>query len=106
MASEAESPEPDPLAIAIGSRVAQERERLRMTKEDLGERAGLASRYVWRVEAGRLNIQLRNLAKIAEGLGLTVSQLTAGLEELVEHPWDRPKPKRRGPLPRGKAAQD
>lgn len=100
MAGEPESNEADPIAIAIGSRLLLERERLGLTKEEVAARAGLSSRYVWRVEAGRVNVQMRNLARIAHGLDLTVSQLTAGLEELVENPLDRPKPKRRGPLPR------
>lgn len=95
-----ESIGPDAVAIAIGTRVVLEREARNLTKEELGVRTGLASRYIWRVEVGRVNIQLRNLAKIAAGLDLTVSQLTAGLEELVENPLDRPKPKRRGPRPR------
>lgn len=104
MKGEDESKASDPIALAIGSRLLLERERLGLTKEEVAARAGLSSRYVWRVEAGRLNIQIRNLAKIAEGLGLTVSQLTQGLEELVRDPLDRPKPKRRGPLPKTRVA--
>lgn len=99
MADEAESTATDPIAVAIGSRIVQERERLGLTKEDLEARSGLSSRYVWRVEVGRLNVQLRNVTKIAAGLGLIVSQLTEGNEALVESPLDRPKPKRRGPQP-------
>ena len=106
MADEGESAAPDPIAVAIGSRIVQERERLNLTKEELGSRSGLSSRYVWRVEVGRLNVQLRNLSKIATGLGLTVSQLTLGLENLVETPLDRPKPKRRGPMPKQRAIED
>lgn len=104
MAEDTEPTGPDPIAVAIGSRVLQEREKLSITKEELSARSGLSSRYLWRVEVGRLNVQLRNLAKIADGLGLTVAQLTEGLEQLVNRPLDRPKPKRRGPKPRAKSA--
>lgn len=100
MPADAESTMPDAIAIAIGSRVVVEREAQGLTKEELSTRSGLASRYIWRVEVGRVNVQLRNLAKIAAGLGMTVSQLTAGLEKLVDEPLDRPKPKRRGPRPK------
>ena len=100
MADAAESRTTDPIAHAIGVRVEQERDRLGITKEELGARSGLASRYIWRVEAGRLNVQLRNLAKIAEGLGVTVSELTAGLEGLVADPPERERKPRRGPLPK------
>jgi transcriptional regulator with XRE-family HTH domain len=100
MADEADSTAPDPVAVAIGTRIMLERERAGLTKEELGARSGLSSRYVWRVEVGRLNVQLRNLAKIAAGLDLTVAQLTDGLEALVDKPLDRPKPKRRGPQPK------
>lgn len=104
--TKAESPATDPIAVAIGSRVTLERERAGITKEELGARSGLPSRYIWRVETAKLNIQLRNLSRIAAGLGLTVSQLTAGMEDLVENPLDRPKPKRRGPLPRSARTEE
>lgn len=104
MSDDADSTSPDPVANAIGLRVEQERTRLDITKEELGARSGLASRYIWRVEAGKLNVQLRNLAKIAEGLGVTVAELTTGLEELIANPPERPKRPRRGPLPKAKRA--
>lgn len=89
------------LAIALGTRVTQERKRLGMTKEALGTRSGLASRYVWRVEEGMQNIQLGNIGKLATGLGITLADLMNGVEHLVEHPVERPPVKRRGPV--GKA---
>lgn len=85
------------LAVALGTRVTQERKRLGLTKQSLGERSGLAPRYLWRVEEGLQNIQLGNIGKIAEGLGLTLSDLFAGVEDLVAKPVVRPPVKRRGP---------
>jgi transcriptional regulator with XRE-family HTH domain len=86
------------LAVALGTRVTQERERLKITKEALGERSGLASRYIWRVEEGLQNIQLGNIGKIATGLGLTLAALMKGVETLVEHPVEKKPVKRRGPV--------
>lgn len=85
------------LAVALGTRVTQERDRLGITKEALGERSGLASRYIWRVEAGMQNIQLGSIGRIATGLGVTLAELMAGVERLVANPVER-RPGR----PRGK----
>lgn len=95
MPQKADSP-PDQIAIAVGSRIRQEREARRMTKEALGERAQLASRYIWRVEDGRQNIQLRNLARIAAAMDTTLAALLTGVEELVAKPVKWPSPKPRG----------
>lgn len=85
------------LAVALGARVTQERERLQLTKEMLAHRSGLASRYLWRVEAGLQNIQLGNIGKIATGLGVSLSDLMKGIEHLVDHPVEKKPVKRRGP---------
>ncbi len=71
------------LRSAVGSRVTQERNRLGFTKEQLASRSGLASRYLWRVEAGRQNLQLATIAKIAAGLDLPLAALLAGVEEMA-----------------------
>jgi transcriptional regulator with XRE-family HTH domain len=86
------------LAVALGRRVTQERKRLGLTKEALGERSGLASRYIWRVEAGMQNIQLGNIGKIAAGLGLTLAELMEGIEHLIANPPEKEPVKRRGPV--------
>ena len=90
----------EPVAVALGIRIQQERERLGLTKEALAELSGLASRYLWRAENGRQNIQLSNISKIAAALGLTLSDLFAGIEQLVEHPPEKPPVKPRGPAAR------
>jgi transcriptional regulator with XRE-family HTH domain len=97
MAGTGESKEWSAAAVALGTRVTQERERLKLTKEALGERAGLASRYVWRVEEGLQNLQLGNLLKISEALGLTLSELLAGVEDLVINPVPKAARSPRGP---------
>jgi transcriptional regulator with XRE-family HTH domain len=102
MSDPADLDESSELAIALGTRILQERTVRKMTKEDLAARVGLSSRYIWRLESGRLNVQLPNLARIAKGLGLTIAQLTTGIEKLVLNPVEKPPTARRGPLPRAK----
>ncbi len=97
-----ESKEWSAVAIALGTRVRQERESLKMTKEALAERSGLASRYIWRVEAGQQNIVLLNIAKISTGLGMTLAELVEGVEELIRNPVPMPVAKPRGPAARRK----
>ena len=103
MAADGDSKDWEATAVALGTRVTQERERLKLTKEALGERSGLASRYVWRVEAGLQNIQLGNIAKLAQGLGITIAALLDGVEELVRDPAPKPITKPRGPAARRQA---
>jgi len=106
MPSKAESTPADPIAVALGTRITEERERLGLSKEALGEKSHLASRYIWRVEDGRQNIQLRNLSRIASGLGLTMAQLLVGVEELAESPPPRSSNKvRRKPASRSASAE-
>lgn len=92
------------LAVALGTRVTQERERRGMTKEALGERSGLASRYIWRVEEGLQNIQLGNIGKVATGLGITLGELMTDVEKLVRHPVEKKPVKRRGPTKKGSSS--
>lgn len=88
------------VAVALGTRVTQERTRLGLTKEALADRSGLASRYIWRVEEGRQNIQLGNIARLARGLGVGMADLMAGVEDLVLNPEPKAPAKPRGPAAR------
>ena len=103
MASEGESRDWSVIAVAVGTRVTQERERRKMTKEALGELSGLASRYIWRVEAGKQNVQLHTVSKIAAGLELTLAELLDGVEELVRNPMPKAPVRPRGPAARARS---
>jgi transcriptional regulator with XRE-family HTH domain len=65
---------------AFGSRVRLERERKGLSQEDFAEKAGLHRTYIGGVERGERNVSLLNIAKIAEAFGLTVSELSQGIE--------------------------
>lgn len=51
-----------------------------MSVADLAKNAGVARGYVWRAENGKLNPNATTLAKFADGLGVTMSELLAGIE--------------------------
>ncbi|WP_162242945.1 helix-turn-helix domain-containing protein [Sphingomonas sp. Leaf412] len=73
----------DPAYVALGQRVAEVRAEREMSKEELARRSELSPAYIWRIEDGRQNVQLRTLIRIAQGLGTTVAELTAGLEAKI-----------------------
>ena len=65
----------DPLLRNVGARVRQCREQRQWTQEDLAERADLDRSYIAGIEAGLRNPSIKALARIARGMGLTLSQL-------------------------------
>jgi transcriptional regulator with XRE-family HTH domain len=76
-------PEPakvDALLVAVGSRITALRLEAGLLPHQLAERAGMDQNYLWRVEAGRQNLSLRNTARLAKALELTLSQLLDGIE--------------------------
>lgn len=66
---------PDPLAIAFGRRLAQVREAKGKSQAELAVASGVKRAYIWRVEDGRTLPSLRTAAKLAAGLGVTMSTL-------------------------------
>jgi transcriptional regulator with XRE-family HTH domain len=47
------------------------------------------------VERGESNLSFSNLAKVARGLGITLSQLLSGLEKKAKNPAPAKEPPRR-----------
>lgn len=64
---------------ALGARIRELRLERGMTQEDLADRAGLASRYISRVELGNANFGVVVLFQLAKGLGVQPSALLDGL---------------------------
>lgn len=60
---------------ALGSQVRQLREAKRWTQEVLAEQAGLDRSYVAGIEAGLRNPSVKAVAKVAHGLGVSLSDL-------------------------------
>jgi transcriptional regulator with XRE-family HTH domain len=67
----------------LGARVKETRRRRGLTLEDLAERAGVSRAMISKVERGEKNPTLVVTAKVAEGLGVTLSELL-GVEERRE----------------------
>ena len=66
--------------MSIGSRIIQIRNQENISQRMLGERSGLASSYLSRVENRRVEPGPKTLRKIADALGVPVSEL------FEEHP--------------------
>ena len=66
---------PDPALRRLGAAVRQRRRELGLSQEALAERCGLHTNYVGGIERGERNVGFVNLAKVAGGLGLTLSDL-------------------------------
>ena len=59
-----------------GKRIRQLREAKDWTQSDLAEAAKLPVRSIGRIERADVDVRLSTLAKIANALGITVSELT------------------------------
>lgn len=75
----------------LGARVKELRRRRGFTLEDLAERAGVSRAMISKVERGEKNPTLVVAAKVAEGLGVTISGLLGAEErrEIVVVPRER-----------------
>jgi transcriptional regulator with XRE-family HTH domain len=68
---------PDPLFCAFGAAVRGLREARGLSQEALAEKAELQRTYLVDVEAGRCNVTLRNLARLALALEVPLGELLA-----------------------------
>lgn len=71
------------IAAFIGPAVRKHREVMRLSQEELGERAGVDRTYIGQVERGRRNPTMVSLQRIAHGLGLELDVLVASARELA-----------------------
>lgn len=63
----------------LGGRVREERTKRGLSQEVLAALAGLNRNYINQLEAGRRNVSIVNLVKIAEALGADLSVLISGI---------------------------
>jgi transcriptional regulator with XRE-family HTH domain len=75
----------------LGARIKELRRRRGLTLDDLAERAGVSRAMISKVERGEKNPTLVVTAKVAEGLGVTISELLRVEErrEIVVIPRER-----------------
>ena len=62
----------DPILAALGRNVRQRRDARELTQEKLAEKSGLDPTYISDIERGLRNPGIKNVAKLAKALGLTL----------------------------------
>ena len=85
----------DTLAIRVGKRVRELRDRHRWTLEKLAGECGLAPESISRVERGRTRPSLRTLDRLASGLGVSLVDLL-GEDDVGQASADGISPEVRG----------
>ena len=69
---------------SFGLRVQQLRKATGMSQEKFALSIDMDRTYLASVEAGKRNISINNIKKIADGLSITISELFFGVEILNE----------------------
>lgn len=70
----------DDVRRALGRRVRELRKKLKLSQEQLAERADLHWTHISGVERGQWNISLTTICKIANGLSVPLSELFDGID--------------------------
>lgn len=63
----------------VGKRIREIREKREMSQNDLANSAEIDRSYIASVESGQRNISIVNLEKIANSLGVLLSELFKGI---------------------------
>ncbi|MBY5826307.1 MULTISPECIES: helix-turn-helix domain-containing protein [Rhizobium] len=71
------------LSNYYGAAVRQHRLLVRLSQEELAERAGLDRTYVSGIERGRRNPSLRNLQNISDALGVDLDVMFATARQIA-----------------------
>jgi transcriptional regulator with XRE-family HTH domain len=69
------------ILVGFGSVVRAEREKQGLSQEELAERADMHRTYIGMIERAEKNITLMNMHKIANALGLRLSELFSRLDQ-------------------------
>lgn len=75
----------DKVLKAFGQIVRQRRQQIGISQEELGYRAGLDRTYISGLERGVRNPSLTALVSLAQGFGVSVSDLATLLEQETEN---------------------
>jgi transcriptional regulator with XRE-family HTH domain len=74
---------PEPLSPAtkvFGERVRDRRQFLGLSQEAMADQIGIHWTFLGQVERGQRNLNLHNLLKVANGLGVDPAELVKGLQ--------------------------
>jgi transcriptional regulator with XRE-family HTH domain len=53
---------------------------MRLTQQELAERAGLHITYIARIESGKRNPSLHSMSALARGLGISLAAMLEGID--------------------------
>lgn len=67
------------IRVDLGVRIRELRQQSGLSQEKFALKIGMDRTYFASVEAGKRNIAICNIKKIADGLGVTLSELFEGL---------------------------
>lgn len=70
----------DAVLAALGRNIRKRRETKNFSQEKLAEKAGLDQTYLSGIECGKRNPGIKNVAKLAKALDLTISELCKGVD--------------------------
>lgn len=65
----------DPELTRFGARIREIRTERGLTQEELAAQAGLHWTYIGQIERGERNLSLKNVLKLARGLGVAEAEL-------------------------------
>jgi transcriptional regulator with XRE-family HTH domain len=68
------------ILVRFGKRMRELRKKRGFSQESFAAHCGLDRTYIGGIERGERNLALNNIAVIANALGLTVSELTEGID--------------------------
>jgi transcriptional regulator with XRE-family HTH domain len=79
-------PPPTPDAAALGRAVQAIRTERSISQTQLAEATGFMQSWISNVEHGRRNVSWSNIGRLADGLGVSVSELAKRAEALAGKP--------------------
>lgn len=75
-------PSASPEHVGLGLAIREKRTQSKLTQTELAELAGLDRSYIGGVERGERNLSFASLLRIADALGVKLSELVALAERL------------------------
>jgi transcriptional regulator with XRE-family HTH domain len=74
------------LKAVLGKRVRELRSKNGFSQESFADHCGLHRTYMGGIERGEHNLTIETVMTISTGLGMTMSELLAGIEKQIEAP--------------------
>ena len=68
------------ITVILGKRIQELRKQTGLSQEKFALQIGMDRTYYASVESGKRNVAIRNIKKIADGLGVNLVQLFEGVE--------------------------